>query len=279
MIATSDLPTLYKTKKVYLWVEDEETRTYLTEVWQDPEIGLLVAGGHTNLQAVVASSRQEGFAHVFGFCDRDLGQSNRARWNEKTTVVMKSEALELENLLLDSVAMAACDVNTSGKSAAQIEVDLVGLATELPWWMSCRKAITEIRDAVVAQLIEHPKRGGIKTQADAEKAIFETPWWIAVLPNIGTNTTRPRVEASLQLHHASYSAMLGNGQWRTHFSGKEVLRDMATRVWTRKRSPRLHFDFIQSIGRAQRVAGQIPAEIKDLRDALRAHVGLSPSVW
>lgn len=51
--------------------------------------------------------------------------------------------------------------------------------------MSCRKAITEIRDAVVAELIEHPNRGGIKTQADAEKAIFETPWWIAVLPNIG----------------------------------------------------------------------------------------------
>lgn len=94
MIATSDLPTLYKTKKVCLWVEDEETRTYLTEVWQDPEIGLLVADGHTNLQAVVASSRQEGFAHVFGFRDRDPGQC---------------------------------------KSAAQVEVDLVGLATELPW--------------------------------------------------------------------------------------------------------------------------------------------------
>lgn len=42
MIPTSDLPTLYKTKKVYVWVEDEETGTYLTEVWQDPEIGLLV---------------------------------------------------------------------------------------------------------------------------------------------------------------------------------------------------------------------------------------------
>lgn len=39
MTAPSDLPTLYKTKKVYVWVEDEETRTYLTAVWQDPEIG------------------------------------------------------------------------------------------------------------------------------------------------------------------------------------------------------------------------------------------------
>ncbi len=43
MSVTSDLPTLYKSKKVYVWVEDEETRTYLGEVWQDPDIGLLRA--------------------------------------------------------------------------------------------------------------------------------------------------------------------------------------------------------------------------------------------
>lgn len=276
MNPTSDLPTLYKTKKVYLWVEDDETRTYLTEVWQDPDIGLLVSGGHTHLEAIVTSSRLEGFAHVFGFRDRDLGQTNRPRWNNKDTVVMTSEALELENLLLDSAAIAACDVNTSGKDAKQIDDDLTKLATDLPWWMSCRKAITEIRDGVAQRFIEHPKRGGIKTQADAESAIFQSPWWSAVLPNIGATTTQPRVQASLQSHHASYSAMLGNGQWRTHFSGKEVLRDIVTRVWTRKRSSRAHFDFIQSIGRAQRLSGQAPAEVNELRVALRGHVGLPP---
>jgi hypothetical protein len=180
------------------------------------------------------------------------------------------------SLILDSTAMTACDVNTSGRDAAQIEEDLVKIATELPWWMSCRKAITEIRDAVAAQFIEHSKRGGAKTQADAEKAIFQSPWWSAVLPNIGNTTTQPLVEASLQQHHASYAAMLGNGEWRTYFWGKEVLRDRVTRVWTKKRSARAHVDFIHSIGRAQRLAGQVPAEIKNLRAALRAHVGLPP---
>lgn len=276
MTAPSDLPTLYKTKKVYLWVEDEETRTYLTAVWQDPEIGLLIAGGHENIHAVVKSSRRDNFTHVFGFRDRDFGRSNRAAWQNKETEVMTSDAFEVENLVLDSAAIADCDVNTSGKNAAQIDAELVALAGALPWWMSCRRAITEIHDAVAGQFIGHPKRGSIKTQPEAEAAIFASPWWTTVLPAVGTSVTQPSVEASLQQHHASYSAMLGNGDWQMHFSGKEVLRDMVTRIWTRRHSARLHIDFIQSIGRAQRASGQVPAEIKELRAALRAHGSLPP---
>ncbi len=276
MIPTSDLPALYKSKKVYVWVEDEETRTYLTEVWQDPEIGLLVAGGYPNLGVMVTSARQENFTQVFGFRDRDLGKSNRSRWNDKDTVVMTSDALELENLLLDSAAIAACDVNTSKKNEAQIDAELMLLAADFPWWMSCRKAITEIRDAVTDQFTSHPKRVAVKTQIEAESAIFGSVWWTTVLPGIGASTAQSLVQASLQQHHASYAVMLGNGQWRTHFSGKELLRVIVGRVWTKKRSTRVHFDFIQSIGRAQRLSGQVPAEINELRAALRAHGGLPP---
>lgn len=276
MTAPSDLPTLYKTKKVYVWVEDNETRTYLDAVWDDPEMGLLVAGGHENIHAVVKSSRQNKFTHVFGFRDRDFGRSNRAHWNRPDTEVMTSEAFELENLVLDSEAMAACDVNTSGKNAAQIEAELLRLAAELPWWMSCRHAITRIHDAVAGQFIGHPKRGDVKTQHEAEAAIFTSQWWAAVLPTIGNAMTQPAVQTSLQHNHASYSAMLGNDQWRTHFSGKEVLRDVVTRIWTKRHSAQLHFDFVQAIGRAQRSAGRVPDEIRELRAVLRARMGLPP---
>ena len=276
MTAPSDLPTLYKSKRVHVWVEDEETRTYLNAVWQDPDIGLLVAGGHENIHAVVKSARQDSFAHVFGFRDRDFGRSNRATWSNRETEVMTSEAFEVENLVLDSAAMAACLVNTSSKDAAQIEAELQLLAAELPWWMSCRKAISEIREGVTDQFTGHPKRGAVKTQADAELTIFTSPGWTTVLPAIGTSTTQPLVCARLQQHHASYAAMLLTSEWRTHFSGKEVLGEIVTRVWTRNRSRRVHFDFIQSIGEAQRLTGQVPAEINDLRAALRAHVGLPP---
>lgn len=279
MTAPSDLPTLYKTQKAHVWVEDEETRTYLKAVWEDPEIGLLVAGGHENIHAVVKSARQDSFAHVFGFRDRDFGRSNRATWKNKETQVMTSEAFEVENLVLDSAAMADCAVNTSGKTAVQIEAELVALATDLPWWMSCRKAITEIRYAVTDQFTSHPARGAVKSQGEAEHAIFDSHWWTKVLPNIGTSTTQPLVQASLQQHHAAYSAMLATGQWRTDFSGKEVLREVVSRIWTKGRSSHCHLDFIKAVGRAQRASARIPVEIKDLRDALRAHVGLPPSVW
>ena len=189
---------------------------------------------------------------------------------------MTSEVFEIENLLLDSEAMAICDVNTSSKTAAQITAELAQLAGALPWWMSCRRAIAEIRNAVTDQFTVHPKRGAVKTQADAESAIFASPWWTAVLPIIGTSTTQPLVQASLQQHHAAYSAMLGNGLWRTHFAGKEVLGDIVTRVWTRKHSPRLLLDFIQAVGRAQCSSSRIPTEVTELRAALRAHVGLPP---
>lgn len=276
MTAPSDLPTLYRSKKVYVWVEDEETRTYLNAAWEDPEIGLLVSGGHENIHAVVKSSRRDGFTHVFGFRDRDFGRSNRATWQNKETEVMTSAAFEVENLLLDSEAMAACDVNTSGKTAAQITEELEKLAEVLPWWMSCRRAITEIHDAVAGQFIGHPKRGGVKTQTEAEAAIFASPWWTAVLPAIGTSVDQASVEASLLRHHASYTAMLGSEEWRTHFSGKEVLRDVVTRIWTKRQSARLHIDFIQSIARAQRSSGRVPDEIRELRAALRAHGNLPP---
>lgn len=189
---------------------------------------------------------------------------------------MTSDAFEVENLVLDSVAMADCAVNTSGKNATQIDAELVALAGALPWWMSCRRAITEIHDAVAGQFIGHPRRGTIRTQPEAEAAIFASPWWTTVLPAIGASVAQPSVEASLQQHHASYSAMLGSGDWRIHFSGKEVLRDVVTRIWTRRHSARLHIDFIQSIGRAQRASGQVPGEIKELRAALRAHGDLPP---
>lgn len=60
-------------------------------------------------------------------------------------------------------------------------------------------------------------------------------------------------------------------------SGAHLLTSPTPRIpisRTRSRSRRALFDFIQSIGEAQRVTGQVPAEIKDLRAALRAHVGL-----
>jgi len=55
-----DLNGIYKNFPAYLWVEDEETRTYLKTVWKGEEhIEIYVAGGHTHLHAVVTAARLE----------------------------------------------------------------------------------------------------------------------------------------------------------------------------------------------------------------------------
>ena len=122
--------------------------------------------------------------------------------------------------------------------------------------------------------VEDDATWGITTKPEAEKVIFESAWWSNVLPNIGSSVTVHWVREKLEAHHEAYSAMLANDQWLRRFSGKEVLRDIVTRVWTKKHSPRLHADFIKSVGRAQRSSNRVPEEIKELRSVLRNRSGL-----
>ena len=78
----SELSSLYKNRPVVLWVEDPLTRTWLHHLWQDADIGLLVAGGNDAVFAAVRDARAEGHVNVFGFRDRDFIPSNQARWGD-----------------------------------------------------------------------------------------------------------------------------------------------------------------------------------------------------
>lgn len=155
MKPSSDITGLYRSFPAYLWVEDEETRTYLETAWNgEARIKIYVGGGHTHLAAVVSAARNDWATHVFGFRDRDFGASNRARWTDTAVTILTSDAVELENLLLDAKAIAACEVNTSGLSDVQIEQQMLNLAQPLTWWMSCRRTISEMRDAVTEEFID-----------------------------------------------------------------------------------------------------------------------------
>ncbi|WP_437893542.1 hypothetical protein [Sorangium sp. So ce124] len=277
MKPSSDVTGLYRNFPAYLWVEDEETRTYLQTAWEgELHIKVLVAGGHGHLHAVVNAARNDYNTHVFGFRDRDFGGSNRARWNEDAVVVLTADVVEIENLLLDPDAIAACQVNTSGLNAAQVEQELTMLATPLTWWMSCRRTITEIRDAVVDDFLEHPRRDRVKSQGDAEAAITGSLWWARVLPTLQPDWGNvATIARKLTEHEASYRAMLSTGAWRQEFSGKEILRDLTTRIWTRKRpkDPECRLTFVQEIARAQLDLNRVPQEIRELRTAIRRRIG------
>lgn len=279
MMPPSDLPTLYRNHPLVLWVEDEVTKTYLQQVWQDADIGLLTAGGHENIYAVVKSSRAQGFGHVFGFRDRDFGDTNRGKWEEAGVEVLISEAFEIENLALDSQAISACQLNTSGKSASDMEDALQKLAHRRLWWMSCRRTIAEVRTAATHEFITHPKLSKVSSKDQAQAEILHSPWWKHTLPAISTTITERAVNEKLDAHHQAYEAALQDGTWRSCFSGKELLQELVTAVWTKHRpqeakSARIHLDFLRAIVEAQREQGRIPEELTALRQALRRKVQL-----
>lgn len=278
MRPTSDLIGLYRSFPAYLWVEDEETRTYLEAVWTGESlIKILVAGGHGHIHAVVNAARNDWNAHVFGFRDRDFGESNQDRWTDPSVTVMTASVVEIENyLLLDSEPIAACDVNTKGLSAAQVDAALHELATPLTWWMSCRHTITKIRDDIMRNFIEHPSREKVRSQKDAEDAILASAWWKEVLPAFQPKWPgQAAITASLVKHQADYQAMLQSGDWRREFSGKEILRDLTARIWTERRppDPEGRLGLIQAIGKEQLKRRQVPREIEQLRLAIRRRIG------
>jgi hypothetical protein len=262
---SSDVTGLYRSFPAYLWVEDEETRTYLETAWNgESRIKIYVAGGHTHLSAVVSAARNDWNTHVFGFRDRDFGTSNRARWKDDTVTVLAGDAVELENLLLDADAIAGCAVNTSGLNAAQIEREMLQLAQPLTWWMSCRRTITELRDAVMDEFLAHPTRGHVTSQQDAENAIFTSPWWATVLPSLHPKWGIPAtVSTQLVQHEATFRGMLASDAWRREFSG------------TRRRpaDPEGRLEFVRAIAETQRDQGHLPPEVADLRTAILFRIG------
>lgn len=268
---------MYRSFPAYLWVEDEETRAYLETAWNGESlIAIYVAGGHQNIVAAVKAARLAGFTHVFGFRDRDFEASNRARWDDTSVHVLRGDAHELENLLLDREAIAACDVNTSGMNAAQIAKELLALAAPLTWWMSCRRTITELHDAVNAGFLEHPSPANVKSLQEAENAIIQSRWWKDVLPTLhGTWGNRGTITTNLAQYEASYRAMLTSDAWQQEFSGKEILRALMTKIWTQNRpsDPAGRITFVQEIAKAQLALKRVPLEIGELRTAIRRRIG------
>lgn len=277
-IIPGHISSLYKNYPVFLWVEDEETRAYLDAAWNhDNTIGFLIAGGSENIAAVVHAAHKDGLTHVFGLRDRDFGDTNRLRWNEPGQTIFTLDSFELENLLLDASAMHACDLNTTTKSARDFDHEMKAIAGKLDWWMACRRTIVSFRNSIGTDFIEHPTRSSVLTQAHALGAITTSSWWTTTRPTLQNQLDEARAQSELQRHHQNCSYELHNGDaWKRSFSGKEVLVEMRSHVWTKKhqKDPEGRINFYQAIATAQRKSKTIPQEVTDLRLAVRARVGL-----
>lgn len=187
------------------------------------------------------------------------------------------EAFEIENLLLDPRALAACTYNTTDKTAPMLENEMRAFVSKFDWWMACRQTIVDLRAAVGADFIEHPNHSQIRTLDQAREAILASPWWQNIRPSISSKLDPTAAESLLKKHQTNFASLLNGNEWKKAYSGKETLIEMKGRIWTKKKKPdpEGRRDFYKAIGETQRRLDAIPEEITALRTALLKQVGLS----
>ena len=273
----TSLPGLYRTPLV-LWVEDAVVRDYLRSVWSDPDFGFLIGGGNAGIRPVVEAARQDGHAHVYGLVDRDFSTSNRARWLNPASdlLVFVPEAHEVENYLIDPAALAGCALNTAGKTVSEIEARLVQRAGALTWWMACRAVLSELRQLALGDFPRHAGPPQVSSLADAEAYISTSSWFTGLPAKMAGAIAPGYLKTRLQDFHGQMQSAVTNGSWRTEFSGKELFRDV--RDWVYRGGPTSgagrDSDLAKAVGEWQRANQAVPAEMEELRRAIRTRRGL-----
>ncbi|OWK36798.1 hypothetical protein [Fimbriiglobus ruber] len=178
---------------------------------------------------------------------------------------------------MDATAVQNCNLNTRKRTLTEIEVELNRLANSQPAWLACRQVLTRMRQDVQQDFPSHPNLAAVTTVAQAEQHITTAPWFNSLSAKATAWTTAGRVLSELQAAEQVFSAALTNGQWVAEFSGKEMFRRLRDYVYQPPQNPGYpDSDFAKAIGEWQQTNGQVPADLVDLRSALRSKVGLPP---
>ena len=171
---------------------------------------------------------------------------------------------EVENFLLDADALAACDLNTGNRSAAEVQAQLQQRASELVWWMACRSVISGIHAEFYDDFPSHPKCPEITDQADAESYLLTSPWF-AGLPGRTAGLSAAEVKNRLANAHRQAVEQIADGSWQSEFSGKELFRHVRGYVYANApkftAKPILDADLAKSVGRWQVDNGQVPKKL------------------
>ena len=81
--------------------------------------------------------------------------------------------------------------------------------------------------------MEHPKCS-VDTEVKARDQIVQSPWF-QKLAFETRRTTEPDVEQLLLDAHTNANQCLADGRWKDEFVGKEILRDVGSRIFDRPR--------------------------------------------
>ena len=274
MTHSADLPRLYR-GQINLWVEDAVTHQYLEELWLGSPVQFLIGGGSSGVGAVVNDARANGYSNVFGLVDRDFGPTNYSHWDDETKGFLRFvlPVFELENYLLDARSLAESDVNTAGKTQADIEAIMRDRASELVWWMTCRDVIARLRQCILDDFMKQPKWTDIADLAGAEEYILQSKWHANISSRVDRIASEMEVRAMLEDAHAQYDSQLASDKWLRSFSGKEILRHVRSRVYNPPVRPAsqsdLDADVAKSVAKCQMESEGMPQDLADLLTALK----------
>jgi hypothetical protein len=223
MILRTTVFELYDVSRSTLWVEDDLTRLFLNEIWNDRQIRVITAGGRAGVEHLVGGA-PHGLAgkSVVGLVDRDFSPENQAAWRNLDVRILRTPAHELENHLLDFDVLAAI----AGAASADVEAAARAHATAIRWWMACKTARREVFGALMAYFPEEPPPAGMDQQAATDHLVRSAFW--REHQRAHATYTPAFIPTRIAQIGADYDAHLASGEWLRSFSGKEIFRHVRT---------------------------------------------------
>jgi hypothetical protein len=264
---------------INLWVEDALTREYLSTLWNDPDVSFLIGGGNDGVRAIIKDAEEAGFPNVFGLTDRDFRPRSKLGWNDptKTFRTFILPVHEIENYLLDPVALSKSLLNNRGLNSAAIQSLLQGAAGRLCWWAACRDVLAELNRRFRADFVRDPPCT-LASQVEAKSHICGASWF----SKLGTEVarmTQSDVDQLLADGYALAQNQLQDGTWLEQFAGKEIFRDIGSRICDRTalrgyNPTQSEFDvaLAKDVAKAQVNSSSVPSDLTDLLEALKSRI-------
>lgn len=276
MSIDADLPKLYR-QPINVWVEDSLTSEYLNEVWREPRVSFLIAGGSDSIKPVVVHAARIGATNVFGVVDRDFENTNRDRWANDPVRHFVLPVHEMENYLLDEKALAGCELNNQAKLPSEITSRMRDRAEQLHSWMAICHTLKQIRRHCLDDFIQRPSTASMTTLEDAWQHIEQSAWYRSFRTRAADMGASATVRRWLEEAYDRLGEDLRSDAWKRSFSGKEILRDVRGFVYQPPKTapPPVHdVDLAQSVARWQADNGHVPKELTELLDLLRRKAGV-----
>jgi len=280
----SDLASVLSQKPIVLIVEDRITKEYLYAIWgADQQLfNILTSGGHQVVTGAVQDLRKHGNMTVFGLIDKDFALDNVARWSDPDSPpnIFRPSFHELENFLLDWDALAGCDLNqrrSRPSSAAEIEKWAKAEAEKQPWWLACRKCLSQLQQRHGHGFPSAPTVSTMTNFHSAHDYIANSTWFSSLQATTNEILNTKDLVKQLKDAEAEYRSDITSENWIQTFSGKEVFNHILSRIHGIPRSSTAEpdVDLAKSIGKWQLGKQAIPPELDKLRHVLKNRVGIA----